>query len=241
MFINNRLGLVESTETMLAQTQRLNQVTNNLANIDTHGYKREDITFWEMLFTANDNRQRVGKALKVVTNQDQGPAEVTGNPLDFMISGNGFFRIQTPDGVRYSREGSFSTNSQGQLVTSQGHLVLGEGGPIVINGDDISVSQDGTFHVDNQMVGKLAITSFADGDSLEKEGTNLFRLTDTGEEGEATNFQIQQGTLEGSNVNTVTEMAHMLKLHRAYETQQKVIRTFDEMDSKAVNSVGKLT
>ncbi|MBC8317920.1 MAG: flagellar basal-body rod protein FlgF [Desulfobulbaceae bacterium] len=241
MFISNKLGLLESTETMLAQTQRLNQVTNNLANIDTSGYKREDITFWEMLYTANDNRQRVGKALKLVTNQDQGSAEVTGNPLDFMISGDGFFRIQTPDGIRYSRAGRFTTNSQGQMVTPQGHLVLGEGGPIVINGDDISVSQDGTFLVDNQTVGRLAIAAFADGDSLEKDGTNLFRLSDTGQEIAAANFQIQQGSLEGSNVNTVSEMANMLKLHRAYETQQKVIRTFDEMDSKAINSVGKLT
>lgn len=241
MFINNKLGLVESTETMLAHTQRLNQVTNNLANIDTNGYKREDITFWEMLYTANDNRERVGKALKTVTNQDQGPAETTGNPLDFLISGDGFFRIQTPDGIRYSRAGKFSVNNQGQLITPQGHLVLGEGGPIVINGENISVSQDGIFHIDNQAVGKLAIASFTDGDSLEQEGTNLFRLTDTGQEIEATNYQIQQGALEGSNVNTVTEMANMLKLHRAYETQQKIIRTFDEMDSKAINSVGKLT
>jgi flagellar basal-body rod protein FlgF len=241
MFINNKLGLVESTETMLAHTQRLNQVTNNLANINTNGYKREDITFWEMLYTANDNQERVGKALKTVTNQDQGPAETTGNPLDFLISGEGFFKLQTPDGIRYSRTGNFSVNNQGQLITPQGHLVLGEGGPIVINGEEISVSQDGAFHVDNQAIGRLAITSFADGDSLEKDGTNLFRLTDTGQEIEATNYQIQQGALEGSNVNTVTEMANMLKLHRAYESQQKIIQTFDEMDSKAINSVGKLT
>lgn len=241
MFINNRLGLVESTETMLAHTQRLNQVTNNLANIDTNGYKREDITFWEMLFTANDSRQRVGKALKIVTNQGQGPAETTGNPLDFLISGDGFFKLQTPDGVRYSRAGSFGVNNQGQLITPQGHLVLGDGGPIVITGEDISVDQDGTFYVDNQRVDKLSIASFADGESLEKDGTNLFRLTDNGQEIEATNYKIQQGALEGSNVNTVTEMANMLELHRAYETQQKIIRTFDEMDSKAINSVGKLT
>jgi flagellar basal-body rod protein FlgF len=241
MFINNKLGLVESTETMLAHTQRLNQVTNNLANINTNGYKREDITFWEMLYTANDNRERVGKALKTVTNQTQGPVDATGNPLDFAINGDGFFKLQTPDGIRYSRAGSFSTNSQGQLVSPQGHLVLGEGGPIVINGADVSVSQDGIFHVDNQPIDKLTIASFADSDSLEKEGTNLFRLTDTGQELEATSYQIQQGALEGSNVNTVTEMAHMLKLHRAYETQQKIIQTFDEMDSKAINSVGKLT
>ncbi|MBW1791236.1 MAG: flagellar hook-basal body complex protein, partial [Deltaproteobacteria bacterium] len=107
--------------------------------------------------------------------------------------------------------------------------------------EDISVDQDGTFYVDNQRVDKLSIASFADGESLEKDGTNLFRLTDNGQEIEATNYKIQQGALEGSNVNTVTEMANMLELHRAYETQQKIIRTFDEMDSKAINSVGKLT
>lgn len=243
MFIKNNLGLVESTESMLAYTERLNQVTNNLANVDTTGYKRDDITFWEMLFTANDNRERVGKALKKVTNQVQGSAELTKNQLDFLISGDGFFRLQTPTGVRYSRAGNFTLNNQGQIVNPHGHLVLGDGGPIVINSDsnDISVSDDGTIHVDDNVVGRLSIASFPSTALLEKEGTSLFRLKEGGIEEEADNYLIKQGFLETSNVNSVSEMASMLEVRRAYEAQQRVIRTFDEIDNKAINSVGKLT
>lgn len=92
MYIQNRLGLVESTETMLAQTRRLNQLTNNLANVDTAGYKKEDITFWEMLHNTDHQRSRVGKAIHDVTDMQPGAFKETGNPLDFAIGGNGFLR-----------------------------------------------------------------------------------------------------------------------------------------------------
>ena len=241
MYINNRLGLTESTETMMAQEQRLNQVTNNLANVDTPGYKREDLTFWEMLFTANDDRNRVGKALKLLTNHEEGSVAATGNPLDFVINGNGFFSVQTPEGVRYTRAGSFNLNSEGQLMTPSGHLVLGEGGPITIQGNDVSLSSDGGLLVDGRDAGRLAIVTFSDFAGLEKEGLNLFRLTEEGQELAADNFTVKQGFVEKSNVNTVMEMTGMIDLHRAYETQQKLIRTIDEMDDEAIRKVGKLT
>ncbi len=242
MFIQNRLGLIESTETMMAQSQRLNQISNNLANVDTPGYKREDITFWEMLYKTNEDRSRVGKALKILTNQQEGSAENTGNKFDFAISGDGFFKLQTPHGVRYSRAGNFNVNSQGQLVNPAGHLVLGTAGPIVVSGENISLSTDGRLQVDGVDAGQLDIATFADLTDIEKEGTNLFRPKE-GAVGEvpAVNYTVRQGFVETSNVSLVSEMTTMLDLHRAYETQQKVIRTFDEIDGKAVNTVGKLT
>lgn len=242
MFIKNRLGLIESTETMLAQGQRLNQITNNLANVDTPGYKKEDITFWEMLYTTNQNRQRVGKALKILTNHQEGSVKNTGNQLDFAISGDGFFKLQTPQGVRYSRAGNFLVNSEGQLVNPDGHLVLGTDGPIVINGNEVSVATDGSLMVDGVAAGRFDIASFANLTDIEKEGTNLFRLkTEGAEEEPATDFTLRQGFVESSNVSLVSEMTTMLDLHRAYETQQKVIRTYDEIDAKAISTVGKLT
>lgn len=242
MFIKNRLGLIESTETMLAQGQRLNQITNNLANVDTPGYKKEDITFWEMLYTTNQNRQRVGKALKILTNHQEGSAKNTGNQLDFAISGDGFFKLQTPQGVRYSRAGNFLVNSEGQLVNPDGHLVLGTDGPIVINGNEVSVATDGSLMVDGVTAGRFDIATFANLTDIEKEGTNLFRLkTEGAEEEPATDFTVRQGFIESSNVSLVSEMTTMLDLHRAYETQQKVIRTYDEIDAKAISTVGKLT
>jgi flagellar basal-body rod protein FlgF len=242
MFIKNRLGLIEGTETMLAQGQRLNQITNNLANVDTPGYKKEDITFWEMLYTTNQNRQRVGKGLKILTNHQEGSAKNTGNQLDFAISGNGFFKLQTPQGVRYSRAGNFLLNSEGQLINPDGHLVLGDGGPIVINGNEVSIATDGSLRVDGANAGRFDIATFANLSEIEKEGTNLFRLKkEGGQEVPATDFAVRQGFLESSNVSLVSEMTTMLDLHRAYETQQKVIRTFDEIDAKAISTVGKLT
>ncbi len=241
MYISNRLGLIESTETMMAQEQRLNQVSNNLANVDTPGYKREDLTFWEMIFNASDDRNRVGKGLKLLINQEEGAALTTGNTFDFAINGNGFFKVQTPDGVRYTRAGSFDLNSEGQLITPSGHLVLGEGGSITIQGDDVSLSSDGGLLVDGRDAGRLDIVTFSDLAGLEKEGLNLFRLTEGNQELEAENFTVKQGVVEKSNVNTVMEMTRMIDLHRAYETQQKLIHTIDEMDDEAIRKVGKLT
>lgn len=242
MFIHNRLGLIESTETMLAQSQRMNQVANNLANVDTPGYKKEDITFWEMLYQNNDNRSRVGKALKILTNQQEGSSKNTGNLLDFAINGQGFFKLQTPGGIRYSRAGNFLINNQGQLVNPDGHLVLGDGGPIIIQGKDVSLSSDGRLTVDGVNAGQLDIATFDNLTGIEKEGTNLFRIIEgETEEIPAIDFTVNQGFLETSNVTLVTEMTSMLDLHRAYETQQKIIRTFDEIDGKAINTVGRLT
>ncbi len=242
MHIQNRLGLIESTETMLAQGQRLNQVTNNLANVDTPGYKKEDITFWEMLYTTNEKRNRVGKALKVLTNQEEGPTKATGNKLEFAINGEGFFRLQTPQGIRYSRAGNFLVNNQNQLVNPDGYQVLGDGGPITINGNDVSVSRDGRIMVDNADAGQLDVVTFDNLNGIEKEGKNLFRtIQGEAEEAPAVNFTVQQGFIETSNVSLVSEMTTMLDLHRAYETQQRIIKTFDEMDSRSINTVGKLT
>ncbi len=240
MYIQNRLGLVESTETMLAQSRRLEQITNNLANVDTAGYKKEDITFWEMLHSTDHQRSRVGKAIHDITDMQAGVIKETGNALDFAIGGNGFFKVQTPAGVRYTRAGQFMTNSEGQLITPNGDLVLGDGGPVLVNGNDISVADDGNITVDGQQAGTLAVVTFANLADLEKQGQNLFALTGQSQEEVAENFSIKQGYLEKSNVSTMTELTAMIDLNRAYETQQRVVRTIDDMDDKAISRVGRL-
>lgn len=240
MYIQNRLGLVESTETMLAQSRRLEQITNNLANVDTAGYKKEDITFWEMLYSTDHQNSRVGKAIHNVTDMQPGAFEETGNDLDFALGGNGFFKIQTPAGVRYTRAGQFMTNNEGQLITPNGDLVLGDGGPVLVNGKDISVSDDGNITVDGQQRGILAVVTFADPADLEKQGQNLFIAKGESQEEPALNFSVKQGYLEKSNVSTMTELTAMIDINRAYETQQRVVRTIDDMDDKAISRVGRL-
>ncbi len=240
MYIQNRLGLVESTETMLAQSRRLEQITNNLANVDTAGYKKEDITFWEMLYSTDHQDSRVGKAIHNVTDMRPGVFEETANPLDFAIGGNGFFKVQTPAGVRYTRAGQFMANNEGQLITPNGDLVLGDGGPLLVNGENISVTDDGNITVDGQQRGILAVVTFANLADLEKQGQNLFALTGEGQEEPALTFSVKQGYLEKSNVSTMTELTAMIDLNRAYETQQRIIRTMDDMDDKAISRVGRL-
>ena len=241
MFVNNKLALIESLETMVAQEQRMNQISNNLANVDSAGYKRENNTFQEMLIERMDRPSRVGKGVHVITDHSQGTLEPTANPLDVAISGEGFFRVQTPEGVRYTRAGNFQLNREGQLVTSNGHLVLGESGTVVIEGERVTITSKGAVVVDDAEVARLQIVKFADKELLEKEGLNLFRsLGDEGGGEAADNFTIQQGYVEGSNVNTIVEMTAMMDLYRDYEAQQKVIRVFDDVDSEAVSRVGRL-
>lgn len=239
MFIHNRLGLLEGVETLINQEQRLNQVANNLANVDTPGFKKETVTFDEMLYQANRTRQRVGKALRINTIHQQGIVQKTDAPLDLAISGDGFFKVETPAGVRYTRAGNFQRNNEGLLVTANGYPVLGEGGPVTITGNRVDIARDGTLFIDGVKTNRLTVVT-ADPAALKKEGENLFRLVDGAAEGEPQNFQLLQGHLEKSNVNTVTEMTEMIDLYRAYEGQQKMIRAVDDLDDLAVRKVGSL-
>ncbi len=242
MYIKNRLGLTESVETLLAQEHRMNQVSNNLANVNTNGFKKENVTFWEMLYTASGKRQRVGKAMKIITNHAQGTVELTGNPLDLAMNGEGFFKIQTPDGIRYTRAGNFFRNDQGQMVTPNGHLVMGQGGEITIQGNEVGIDRYGRISVDGEEAGRLAIVTFDNLEVLQKEGENYFRLIDeSAQELPPELLEVRQGYLEASNVSTVVEMTAMIDLHRAYEAQQKIVHSIDSLDDRAINSVGKLT
>lgn len=246
MFIHNRLGLLESVETLLNQEQRLNQVSNNLANVDTPGFKKETVTFDEMLYKVNRTRQRVGKGLRINTVQEQGVIQKTDAPLDLAITGKGFFKVQTPAGIRYTRAGNFQRNNEGLLVTANGYPVLGEAGPVSLNSTTtattakIDITNDGRVFIDDVQTNQLSVVN-ADPMSLKKEGENLFRLEEGAAEEAAPNVQLLQGHLEKSNVNTVTEMTEMIDLYRAYEGQQKMIQAVDDMDNLAVRRVGSLT
>ncbi|MDZ7640727.1 MAG: flagellar basal-body rod protein FlgF [Desulfurivibrio sp.] len=243
MHIHNRLGMVEGLETMRAQERRLDQVANNLANVDTAGYKRQKMAFWEMLYNVTDDRQRIGKGAHNLIDHQQGNVQQTDKPLDLAINGEGFFRIQTDRGIRYTRAGNFELDPVGQLRMPSGGLVLGQGGPVVLDpaGGEVSIDPQGLIQQDGAPIDQLNIVTVNDLTNLAQEGDNLFRLEDDGAEVAAVDFRVRQGYVEKSNVNSVEEMTAMIDLYRNYQAQQKMIQGIDEMDNLAISRVGKLS
>jgi len=225
----------------------LEKVTNNLANVNTAGFKGDRPSFESFLFRAAGDKRDMGgyPSLSLVKIDDgidmsQGAVKKTGNPLDVAIEGDGFFVIQTPRGKRYSRSGSFTMNSDGILTTSEGHPVMGEGGEIKVAGGKIVITNEGDVVVDGNRAGRLKAIAIGDERYLEKAGDNLFRLAQGGDEIEAEDLRFIQGALEASNVNVVKEMTRLINISRAYEAYQKVIQTIDAITSKTINEVGKV-
>jgi len=202
-------------------------IANRLANVGTVGFKAEGFTFDELL----QARMRIDLS--------QGDNLTTGNPLDIAISGEGFFKVQTPQGDRYTRNGTFTIDKDKYLVTQDGHRVLGESGPVILEGQRISINNEGDIDVDGSQVGKLKIVTFATPEKLKKEGASFLSYTgNTADERSPDRVSVQQGALEQSNVSVVTEMKNMIEATRNYESVQKIIQTYDEMDGKAVSEVG---
>lgn len=244
-------GLYTAASGMLAEAQRTDVISNNLANANTAGFKKDmTITkdFASMLISrVNDGPESptigtmgVGVMVdEVATDYSTGTIRTTGNDFDLAIEGRGFFAVETPQGKRYTRNGTFAKSSKGELVTSDGYRVLGQNGPIIINGGKMEVSTDGRVLVDNNEVGKLEITEFANEKALKKEGASLF-LEPSGQQGQVATGSVRQGTLEMANVNVIGEMVNLISNYRAYEINGKVIQSHDSLMGKAANDVGKL-
>lgn len=217
----------------LRQERKLETVSNNLANVDTTGFKKDSVSFDEKF--------------KAEVNKDfsQGAIQMTGNPLDFALSGQGFFKIETPEGIRYTRNGNFSRDLNNILVDQNGNPVMGQGGAITIDDDDIenglSINQNGEILLFREVIDAFDIVTFDDLNKLERDGQNL--LSYKGETTDETPLEfpvVQQRGLEKSNIQVVEEMVRMIDYHRMFETFSKSMMTFDEIDAKAINDVGTL-
>ena len=248
----------------LTSEHRMAIISNNLANVNTVGYKADTLAFRDTmihfahdfireplenlrsrpLFPEAQQRARVRLAVEK-TVFVQGGMKYTGNPLDIAIAGDGFFRIQTPHGDFLSRNGAFCQNADGTLVTKQGWPVLGAGGPIQIpqGTRSVQVNSEGRVFADGEEVGQFEMVGLDRPEGLEKVGANLFRLrpgstaqeTDPRQDGSLFN----QGYLEDANVNPVLEMVNMIEVHRAFEAMQKIMQTSDSVDREAITKVGK--
>jgi flagellar basal-body rod protein FlgG len=213
---------------MLAEQIRQDQIANDLANASTPGYKADRTaqrSFNDLLLQNSATGATVGpqstavQVDRIVTDFSARPLRETGEPLDFAISGDGFFAVQTAQGVRYTRNGQFALDSQARLVTAAGDLVLdGSGRPIVAN--------DGT--VDPRRIGVVNVTN------PRKQGDSLVTGTPAG----AATGTVQSGALESSGADPARSMVDMISSMRAFEAGQKVIQAIDETLGKAATQVG---
>ncbi len=238
-------GFFSSVSGSAAQEIWLEKVTNNLANVNTAGYKGDHLSFESLLLGGEKGATAPpSSSVSLIMVRDgldlgQGTVKMTGNPLDFAIEGEGFFVVDTPDGIRYTRNGVFTLDNEGRLVTQQGYAVMGEKGEIEIGGGKVEAAEDGTLAVNGREIGKIRIVTVDDPRYLSKEGENLFRILDGGGEGTAEEARVVQGALEMSNVNVIREMTRLININRAYSAYQKVIQAMNEAGSKVMNEVGR--
>jgi flagellar basal-body rod protein FlgG len=181
------------------------------------------------------------------TDFSTGSVKNTGNDFDLALIGKGFFCVQKPDGVHYTRKGDFTLNADGVLVTRNGWPVMGEGGEITVKNKEnphqlkkFGVDEEGNVSVDGKQVGKLRIVDFNQPYKLRKMGDTLFKPADNSPPAQETeDVKVSQGFVEQSNVDVVKMMTEMIEVLRGYESYQKVIRTADEANARAINEVAK--
>ena len=220
-------------------------VANNLANANTSGFKAEMMLMSEVEIPAEK-----GTALSYVqdfaTARDfsSGTLRPTGNDLDLAIQGDGFFAVQTPEGVRYTRVGRFQLDKDGVLVTNQGYPVMAGGGSLTLNPDDgpFNVAEDGSISTDRaregtqlQVMGKIDVVDFANRQALKPTQDNMF--TAEGMQPTAATGTVAQGMLEDSNVRTIVEMTNMIEVQRTYQAMQRFLDGEHERQRRAINSI----
>ncbi|WP_223428011.1 flagellar hook-basal body complex protein [Tateyamaria pelophila] len=216
-------------------------VANNIANAATAGFRQEGVVFSEYVKSVQGGASlSMGHGNVRQTSFVQGGLEETGGTFDFAIEGNGFFLIETPDGERLTRAGSFSPNGEGDLVTFDGHRVLDAGGaPIFIppNAETIGVGSDGTMSADGDFVGQIAVVVPNDAVSMERANGVMFRADDGYEPAETA--RVMQGFVEGSNVDPISQLARMIEVQRAYEMGQSFLDSEDERVRRAMDAMMK--
>lgn len=244
-------GLYAAASGMIATEDRQAVIANNIANAATAGFKRQNAVqegFREVFLGKFGSARRLNaergpgggmKLINVYTDYSSGPVAMTGNPLNVALQGPGFLAVETPEGERFTRDGDFSINAQGQLATSDGYPVLSEGGPIDVNGGKVEFDADGTVIVNNEAAGKLRIAEFDDPRLLERYGKSLYAPSDgAGAPRPGDSTSVVAGGLEGSNVQIPFEMAQMTLGLRLYNANQKVINSVDESVGRLINEVG---
>jgi flagellar basal-body rod protein FlgF len=247
--------LVGLSRQMVLERQ-MDVVANNVANVNTNGFKADRSLFEEFLRSPahEDNFQRPDRRVAFVQDRGTfkdfatGASEMTKNPLDVAIDGKGFLVVQTPAGERYTRDGNLQINNQGQLVTQSGYPVMGGSGPIVFQQTDkqITIAPDGNVTVlegsnrIDSVRGKLRMVSFADPQKLVKDGGNLFSAGEGVAPTPDTTSRVNQGYVEKSNVNSVIEMSRMIEITRAYTQISALLQQQSDLHKSAIEKLAEV-
>jgi flagellar basal-body rod protein FlgF len=249
--MQNALLVGLSRQVTLAR--ELDVVANNIANINTTGYKADGSLFEEYLSSparADQSGGRVSFVRDRGTWHDMsaGSLEHTGNPLDVAVDGNAFLVVQTPRGERYTRNGSLQISSTGQLVTSDGNPVIGDAGPITLqpNDNQVSISRDGTISVregtanTDSARGKLKLVSFDNAQQLQKDGSGTFQTVNGAQPQDAKNSSVVQGSIEKSNVRGVVEMSRMIEITRSYAQVASILQQQSDLGQSAIDKLAEV-
>lgn len=247
-------GLYIAGTAMMVQEARLETVSNNLANLRTGGYKRDQAvtaSFAEWLLSRKESGTAIlpgggplvgsmphGAAVaETWTDFSAGAIEETGRPLDLALAGEGYFQVEGPGGFLYTRNGRFQVNRQWYLVSAEGYRVWGANGPIRLRAGETAVLPDGSILVDGAPAGRVRVADFPPGTRLIKAGNNLFQAPVPAVEGKA---EVWSGYLEGSNVDVTREMVSVMEIRRSYEAAQRAFTSCDALLKKAANDLGAL-
>jgi len=243
-------GLSSLEDAMRPKLTQLEIIANNLANVNTTGFKR-DRSFLKVLQqsipTADGTATEDVQQVRQYTDFSQGSLNKTGNPLDVAIKGRGFMVVETPNGIRYTRNGNFQLSTDGTVVTSEGFPVLGQAGRIRfpnverVQQGTVSIAGSGEIMLDKETIGQLRIVDFEKPQLLQKDHQSLF-IADPGQpviEKTESDTSIRQGYLEDSNVDGIEEMIAMIELTRSFEADQKALHAQDSSIEKSIE-VGKV-
>lgn len=233
----------------VALRRELDVIANNLANMNTTGYKAERIAFEDYLMPQAEGStlRRADQPVAYVQDWasyrdlDPGARRPTGNALDIALSPGGYLTVETDQGIRYTRNGALQINEQGELATMAGDPVVSLGGiPIVfnVNDSDVTITTSGNVNTSGGARGTLQLVSFPNEQELLSVGYNLYQAPVEGEVDP--NVTVTQGVLEASNVQPVKEMARLVELQRAYETQSNLLSQSDDMRAEAIRLLGRL-
>jgi flagellar basal-body rod protein FlgF len=234
----------------VALGRELDVVANNIANINTTGYKADGSLFEEFLSSAARTGQNGGRVSFVRDrgtwhDLSPGPIEKTDNPLNVAIDGSAFLVVQTPRGERYTRNGALQINGSGALVTSDGNPVLGEAGPIVLQPNDrqVTISRDGTISVregtanTDSLRGTLRLVAFDNSQQLQKDGSSTFTTTDGVQPQPTKKSKVIQGSIEKSNVRGVVEMSRMIEITRSYTQIAAMLQQQNDLSQSSIDKL----